>query len=91
MDSPADSPEPNLAATLVAPSKDVATSLSHSPAGKRPSLGEQAIRLCLFVVWFDLTCIAIVITQFLGVPLYFWKKDVFYAYVALRMLLMEGT
>jgi hypothetical protein len=58
---------------------DVVVSLSQSPAGKSPSLWEQAIRLLLFVLWFNLSCVAIVATQFIGAPLALWDKNVFYA------------
>lgn len=54
-------------------------SFRRSPGGKSPSLWEQAVRLALFIVWFDITCIAIVATQFLGVPLAFYDKNIFYA------------
>lgn len=60
--------------------KDITVSLSKSPAGKSPSLWEQAVRLVLFVVWFNVVCCAIVVTQFLGVPLALYDKNIFYAY-----------
>lgn len=60
-------------------SADIAVSLSKSSAGKSSSLWEQALRLVLFVVWFDTTCIVIVATQLLGVPLAFYDKNIFYA------------
>jgi hypothetical protein len=60
-------------------SGDLTTSLSKSPSGNSPSLWEQALRLLLFVVWFNLTCICIVATQFLGVPLALYDKNMFYA------------
>jgi hypothetical protein len=63
---------------------DVAVSLSKSPRGQSPSLWEQAIRLLLFVIWFDLSCVAIVATQFIGSPLALWDKNLFYAYRRLQ-------
>ena len=60
-------------------SADIAVGLSKSSTGKSPSLWEQALRLVLFVVWFDTTCIVIVATQLLGVPLAFYDKNIFYA------------
>jgi len=61
-------------------SQDVTTSLKTSPPGPSPSLWHQAIRLVLFVVWFTLSCVSIVATQFTGAPLAFYDKDLFYAY-----------
>jgi len=64
----------------LAASTDISVSVSKFSAGKSPSLWEQALRLALFVVWFNTTCIVIVVTQFLGVPLAFYDKNLFYAY-----------
>jgi len=78
-----DAQEANDTATAIASKlnvpEDLAYSLSKSPRGKSPSLFEQAIRLLLFVTWFNLSCIAIVATQFIGAPLALWDKNVFYA------------
>jgi hypothetical protein len=74
----ADSTAAAVASKLNVP-RDVAVSLSQSAAGKSPSLWEQAIRLLLFVVWFNFTCVAIVATQFIGAPLALWDKNIFYA------------
>jgi hypothetical protein len=79
-------PSPDLLTGETVPDKktlasnEVAVSLSKSPAGKSPSLWEQALRLVLLVTWLLMTCIGIVTTQFIGVPLAFWDKNLFYAY-----------
>jgi lysocardiolipin and lysophospholipid acyltransferase len=74
----------------LAASTDTATSLSKSYAGKSPSLWEQAVRVLLFVVWFNTSCIAIVATQLLGVPLALYDKNIFYAYRSWKMLLISS-
>ncbi|KAF3929714.1 hypothetical protein AA313_de0207575 [Arthrobotrys entomopaga] len=43
----------------------------------------QVLRLILFLLYFSAGSIAIVVTQFIGTPLYFVNKDWFYAYIAL--------
>ncbi|KAK6542256.1 hypothetical protein TWF694_006218 [Orbilia ellipsospora] len=43
----------------------------------------QVLRLILFLLYFSAGSIAIVATQFIGAPLYFYNKDWFYAYIAL--------
>jgi hypothetical protein len=68
-----------ITAKLDVASTGLAVSVSKSPAGKSPSLLEQALRLILFIVWFTVTCIAIVVTQLLGWPLALYDKNIFYA------------
>jgi hypothetical protein len=68
-----------ITAKLDVTSAGIAVSARKSPAGKSPSLLEQALRLVLFVVWFTITSIAIVATQFLGWPLALYDKNIFYA------------
>jgi len=67
-------------------SSNLATSLSKSPSGKSPSLWEQGLRLLLLVIWFNLNCICIVTTQFFGVPLALYDKNMFYAYYSQQKL-----
>ncbi|KAF3199944.1 hypothetical protein TWF106_003523 [Orbilia oligospora] len=43
----------------------------------------QAVRLILFILYFSAGSIAIVATQFIGAPLYFYNKDWFYTYISL--------
>jgi len=61
--------------------KDVRVSLKKSPPGQSPPLWQQGLRLLLFVVWFTLTSLSIVATQFIGSPLGLIDKKLFYAYV----------
>ena len=81
------SPDPPPAGTGIASTmnhvipKDVTKSLTESPKGKSPSLWKQALRLILFVGWFMITCVVIVATQFIGVPLALYDKNLFYAYL----------
>ncbi|EPS39622.1 hypothetical protein H072_6578 [Dactylellina haptotyla CBS 200.50] len=56
----------------------------------------QAIRLIMFLLYFAAGSIAIVATQFIGAPLYFYNRDWFYAYIALTkqsfgILVTTGT
>jgi len=67
--------------------KDVQVSLKKSPPGQSPPLWQQGFRLLLFIVWFTLTSLAIVTTQFIGSPLYLIDKKLFYAYVLHETLL----
>ena len=69
-------------------STDLTASLGTSPSGKSPSLFKQVLRTLSFVVWFNLTCICIVTTQFLGVPLALWDKNLFYAYRRQEMVIL---
>jgi hypothetical protein len=52
------------------------------PLSQRPktSVLEQSIRTVLFVTWFTLTCVTIVATQLVGVPLVLFDRKLFYAY-----------
>jgi 1-acyl-sn-glycerol-3-phosphate acyltransferase len=42
-----------------------------------------AVRLLLFITWFNCVCCTTHLTQILGSPLYFINKDYYYAYMAL--------
>ena len=54
------------------------------PAGQvRHGSLVQFFRICLFVFWNWSVCMTIQTTQILGVPLYFFNKDYYYAYMAL--------
>jgi hypothetical protein len=66
----------SIVSKLDMPSTDI---LNKSPVGNSPSFWEQAVRVISFVVWFTAACLAIVSTQFIGVPLAFWDKNLFYA------------
>ena len=58
---------------------DITASLTKSSPRKSPSLLKQAVRLVLFVVWFNTACLAINATQFIGAPIALWDKNMFYA------------
>jgi len=58
---------------------DIASGLSKSPPSKSPSLLKQAVRVILFVVWFNTACLAIVATQFIGAPIALCDKNMFNA------------
>lgn len=56
----------------------------------------QVIRLMLFLSWLLGCIINICVTQIVGAPLYFWRKDYFYTYMALTkqsfgIVLTAGT
>jgi hypothetical protein len=74
--------------TDLAASTNITVGLSKSSSGQSPSLWEQAVRLVLFVVWFNTTCLVIVATQLFGVPLAFYDKNIFYAYCSWKMTLI---
>ncbi|KAH4084099.1 hypothetical protein HBH70_027370 [Parastagonospora nodorum] len=44
---------------------------------------QQALRMFLFAVYFNGSILAIAVTQFIGAPLYFYSKDLFYAWMAM--------
>jgi hypothetical protein len=69
-----------LAEKIIPLPPDITASLKQSAPGPSPSLWHQAIRLVLFLIWFTMTCVTIVATQFIGAPLAFYDKNVFYAY-----------
>jgi hypothetical protein len=79
-------PQNGSAAPRVALPADLSASLTASPPGKSPSLAKQALRIALFVIWFTTVCFAIVATQFIGVPLALWDKNLFYAYPPSRFV-----
>jgi hypothetical protein len=58
---------------------DIATP-KMSVNGNSPSLLVQLIRVPLFFLWFGLASLTIITTEFLGVPIAFFSKDLFYAY-----------
>ena len=54
------------------------------PAGRiRYGVIVQALRMLLLWDWFMCCCFSTMITQFLGVPLYFISRNYYYAYMAL--------
>ncbi|KAG9196091.1 hypothetical protein G6011_01212 [Alternaria panax] len=54
------------------------------PAGQvKHGVFAQAMRMCLFAAYFSGSVIAIAITQYIGLPLYFFSKDLFYAWMAM--------
>lgn len=58
--------------------RDVTVSRVNPSQGRLHPLLYQAVRASLFFVWFNIACVAIVITQFLGVPLALYDKNLFY-------------
>ncbi|CAM1502708.1 Fc.00g074840.m01.CDS01 [Cosmosporella sp. VM-42] len=54
------------------------------PSGKK-SYGKtmQILRAVLLAVYFFTCCTAILMTQLVGAPLYFWKRDLYYGYMAM--------
>ncbi|KAF2181631.1 acyltransferase-domain-containing protein [Zopfia rhizophila CBS 207.26] len=44
---------------------------------------DQALRMALFALYFNGSCISICITQLIGAPLYFYNKDLYYAWMAM--------
>ncbi|KAL6704550.1 hypothetical protein ACN47E_008060 [Coniothyrium glycines] len=61
-----------------------ATEPTSHPAGKvKHGFLAQAIRMSLFALYFNSSIVAIAITQYIGLPLYFYSKDLFYAWMAM--------
>ncbi|KAF1851172.1 acyltransferase-domain-containing protein [Cucurbitaria berberidis CBS 394.84] len=61
-----------------------ATEPTPHPGGKiKHGVAKQALRMFLFAVYFSTSIFAIAITQYIGLPLYFYSKDLFYAWMAL--------
>jgi 1-acyl-sn-glycerol-3-phosphate acyltransferase len=44
---------------------------------------DQALRMLLFGLYFNLSCICIIISQLIGAPLYFYDKNLYYAWMAM--------
>ncbi|KAF2205179.1 acyltransferase-domain-containing protein [Delitschia confertaspora ATCC 74209] len=44
---------------------------------------KQALRMVLFAVYFNGSCICIVLSQLIGAPLYFYDRDLYYAWMAM--------
>ncbi|TQN72402.1 putative acyltransferase, partial [Colletotrichum shisoi] len=54
------------------------------PAGRvKYSFPMQLLRGLTFGLYFAVCCLAIITTQMLGIPLYFYNREMFYAYMAL--------
>ncbi|KAI1336352.1 acyltransferase-domain-containing protein [Xylariaceae sp. FL0016] len=74
-------PEPNLTAGIAKPATD--PSIYH-PAGKAKYGRFRAfVRAVSFGLYFTSSCLVIHITQFLGAPLYWINRDLYYAYMSL--------
>ena len=62
----------------------VSTQATPHPAGEiKYNSFNQVLRALLLVTWFNCGVVCMHITQFLGVPLYWWNQDYYYAWMAL--------
>lgn len=75
-------PAPKLAAGLDA-SNDDSDDIAHPSGREKKSRATQNMRRISLIVYFLSCCIAINITQFIGAPLYWINRDLYYAYMAL--------
>ncbi|KAB2100659.1 hypothetical protein AG0111_0g11174 [Alternaria gaisen] len=67
-----------------APAEPTLPDPTQHPAGEvKHGVFAQAMRMCLFAAYFNGSIIAIAITQYIGLPLYFYSKDLFYAWMAM--------
>lgn len=70
------------------PTKPSTTASPHAPTRAHPagpvkhSPRTQALRMLAFFLYFNSGCLAILFTQAIGAPLYFYDKDWFYAWMA---------
>ncbi|KAJ4982536.1 lysocardiolipin acyltransferase [Stagonosporopsis vannaccii] len=77
-DAPAARQQPSGRPTL--PSR----SSSHHPAGKvKHGALMQFLRMCAFAAYFTSSIVAIFLTQAIGAPLYYYSRDLFYAWMAM--------
>lgn len=75
-------PAPKLAPGLDAPSNDF-DDIAHPSGREKNSRAAQNVRRIGLIVYFLTCCVAINITQFIGAPLYWINRDLYYAYMAL--------
>ncbi|KAF2868493.1 acyltransferase-domain-containing protein [Massariosphaeria phaeospora] len=59
------------------------TEQQHPGGAIKHGTWDQALRMFLFGLYFSGSILAIAITQYMGAPLYFYSKDLFYAWMAL--------
>ncbi|KAF2005510.1 acyltransferase-domain-containing protein [Amniculicola lignicola CBS 123094] len=55
----------------------------HPGGAIKHGVWKQGLRMLLFAVYFNGCCVCIFITQLTGAPLYFYNKDLFYAWMAM--------
>lgn len=75
-------PAPKLT-TGLEPSHDEPKDIAHPSGREKKSRATQNMRRISFVFYFLSCCVAINITQFIGAPLYWINRDLYYAYMAL--------
>lgn len=75
-------PGPKVAAGL-GTNNDEADDIEHPSGKEKNSRAAQNIRRISLIVYFLSCCVAINITQFIGAPLYWINRDLYYAYMAL--------
>ncbi|KAI1841528.1 hypothetical protein JX266_012280 [Neoarthrinium moseri] len=76
-----DVPAPNLSAGASGYQED--TKIAHPSGKERHGTVVSYLRALTFAVYFTSSCVALHITQFLGAPLYWLNRDLYYAYMAL--------
>lgn len=77
-----DMPAPKLTAGFDTSNID-SDDIAHPSGREKKSRATQNVRRISLVVYFLSCCIAINITQFIGAPLYWINRDLYYAYMAL--------
>lgn len=76
-------PAPKLAAGVEVSHDADADDIAHPSGREKKSRATQNVRRLAFIVYFLTCCVAINITQFIGAPLYWINRDLYYAYMAL--------
>ncbi|CZT53371.1 related to acetyltransferase [Rhynchosporium secalis] len=73
----------NASPKTKAPTTEAKVDTEHPGGHIKHSGPVQVLRLLLVILYFFSSCCTIVATQFLGLPLYWINKDLYYAYMAL--------
>lgn len=81
--SAAELSDSKLAPSLETSSRDGTDEVPHPSGREKNSRLTQFLRGFSFVCYFFSCCVAINITQFIGAPLYWFNRDLYYAYMAL--------
>lgn len=76
-------PAPKLAAGVDISNDADSDDIAHPSGREKKSRTTQNVRRLAFIVYFLTCCVAINITQFIGAPLYWINRDLYYAYMAL--------
>ncbi|KAG9248092.1 acyltransferase-domain-containing protein [Calycina marina] len=75
--------KPETPAVIKSLRKSRGVRVDHPGGEIKHGLGMQILRIILATIYTIATCISIVTTQLVGLPLYWYNKDLYYAYMAL--------